>query len=95
MRMPGALFPAAQIQEKAEVRRFAVAAEASGIKMPFPVVRLVIADDASARRIRCEMQKMRRLNPAAQDVARSAFRRGTAVRRAGKRLQFNEFLNCR
>ena len=95
MQMPRAFLPAAQIQEEAEVRSFAVAAEASGIQMPFPVVRLVIADDALPRRIRCEMQKMRRLDPPAKNVAHSAFRSGTAVHRSGKRLQLDEFLNCR
>ena len=91
--MPGAFFPASEIQRKMQIRGISHCSEFSGIKMPFSIIGLIIADDAAAGAVRCKVQKMCGNHFSAQNVPFSPGGIVPAMYIPRERLHFHQFLS--
>ena len=91
--MPGAFFPASEIQRKMQIRGISHCSEFSGIKMPFSIIGLIIADDAAAGAVRCKVQKMCGNHFSAQNVPFSPGGIVPAMYVPRERLHFHQFLS--
>ena len=91
--MPGAFFPASEIQRKMQIRGISHCSEFSDIKMPFSIIGLIIADDAAAGAVRCKVQKMCGNHFSAQNVPFSPGGIVPAMYVPRERLHFHQFLS--
>ena len=90
--MPGAGRAWSEVENPAERGWFAEVPEFANVKMPFPIVGFVVADDSPPRRIGGEMQEVRRLDFAREHVPHPAGRTITEVDGAIEPRHLDKFL---